>query len=71
MTVIESVPVREMVLAAAFVPPDGCAVVDTLHGEHDVARVQTLIEIDTCHDLMVSEPERLAQILVERCALYR
>ena len=29
--------------------------------------VQTLIEIDTCHDLMVSEPERLAEILVERC----
>jgi pimeloyl-ACP methyl ester carboxylesterase len=33
--------------------------------------VQTLIELDTCHDLMVSEPERLAQILIERCALYR
>jgi pimeloyl-ACP methyl ester carboxylesterase len=32
--------------------------------------VQTLIEIDTCHMLMVSEPERLAQILVERCRLY-
>ncbi len=24
-------------------------------------------EIDTCHDLMVSEPERLAEILVDRC----
>ena len=32
--------------------------------------VQTLIEIDTCHMLMVSEPERLAEILVERCRLY-
>lgn len=32
--------------------------------------VQTLIEIDTCHMLMVSEPERLAKILVERCRLY-
>jgi pimeloyl-ACP methyl ester carboxylesterase len=32
--------------------------------------VQTLIEIDTCHCLMVSEPERLAKILVERCRLY-
>jgi pimeloyl-ACP methyl ester carboxylesterase len=32
--------------------------------------VQTLIEIDTCHMLMVSEPQRLAKILVERCRLY-
>jgi len=32
--------------------------------------VQTLIEVDTCHMLMVSEPERLANILVERCQLY-
>jgi pimeloyl-ACP methyl ester carboxylesterase len=32
--------------------------------------VQTLIEIDTCHMVMVSEPERLAQVLVERCRLY-
>ena len=32
--------------------------------------VQTLIEIDTCHMLMVSEPERLAEILIERCQLY-
>jgi pimeloyl-ACP methyl ester carboxylesterase len=32
--------------------------------------VQALIEIDTCHMLMVSEPERLADILVERCRLY-
>jgi pimeloyl-ACP methyl ester carboxylesterase len=32
--------------------------------------VQTLIPMDTCHCPMVSEPERLAQILVERCRLY-
>jgi pimeloyl-ACP methyl ester carboxylesterase len=32
--------------------------------------VQEVIPIDTCHLLMVSEPERLAQILVERCRLY-
>ena len=32
--------------------------------------VQTLIPLDTCHGLMVSEPERLAQILVDRCRLY-
>jgi hypothetical protein len=38
--------------------------VDSLGG------VQTLFEVDTCHMLMVSEPERLAQILVERCRLY-
>ena len=27
----------------------------------------TVIPIDTCHDLMVSEPRRLAEILIERC----
>ena len=32
--------------------------------------VRTLIEIDTCHCLMVSEPKRLAEILVDRCRLY-
>jgi pimeloyl-ACP methyl ester carboxylesterase len=32
--------------------------------------VQTLIEIDTCHMLMVSEPQRLAEILIERFRLY-
>jgi hypothetical protein len=32
--------------------------------------VQTLIEIDTCYGLMVSEPERLAEVLVDRCRLY-
>jgi pimeloyl-ACP methyl ester carboxylesterase len=31
--------------------------------------VSTLIEMDTCHSLMVSEPQRLAEILVERCRL--
>ncbi len=147
--------VREMILAAAFVPPQGTAVVDTLPGpvgwyvrrivananegtlpkslaafafcngmtraqrkfnsQHfyaegpavavetvnrdgmpdDVPRtwimtlrdralpiksqrnsiaalggVQTLIPIDTCHNLMVSEPTRLAEILIERCRRY-
>lgn len=28
--------------------------------------VETIIPIDTCHDAMVSEPQRLAQILIER-----
>lgn len=32
--------------------------------------VDTLIPIDTCHDLMISEPRQLAEILVERCGLY-
>jgi len=32
--------------------------------------VQTLIEIDTCHMVMVSEPERLASVLVDRCRVY-
>jgi pimeloyl-ACP methyl ester carboxylesterase len=32
--------------------------------------VQTVIEMATCHDLMVSEPERLAEILVDRCRCY-
>ena len=147
--------VREMILAAAFVPPDGYAVVDTLPGvlgwyarryidkggvatlptalaalvfcngmtpaqrkfnldrfyaegpsvvvekvnrnamPDDVPRtwiltlrdralsqnaqrrsiaalggVQTLVPVDTCHNLMVSEPTRLAEILVERCRQY-
>jgi pimeloyl-ACP methyl ester carboxylesterase len=35
-----------------------------------VGGVQTLIEIDTCHCLMVSEPELLAETLVERCRLH-
>ncbi|MGA8328267.1 MAG: alpha/beta fold hydrolase [Mycobacterium sp.] len=29
--------------------------------------VQTLIPIDTCHDVMISEPRLLAEILIERC----
>jgi hypothetical protein len=35
-----------------------------------IGGVQTIIEMATCHDLMVSRPERLAEILVERCRLY-
>ena len=36
-----------------------------------IGGVQTVIEMNTCHDLMVSEPERLAEILVERCRRYQ
>jgi len=32
--------------------------------------VQTLIPVDTCHDLMISEPRLLAEILLQRCRLY-
>ena len=35
-----------------------------------IGGVQTLIPIDTCHDLMVSEPERLAEIFADRCRRY-
>jgi pimeloyl-ACP methyl ester carboxylesterase len=35
-----------------------------------IGGVQTIIEFDTCHCLMVSEPELLAETLVERCRLY-
>jgi pimeloyl-ACP methyl ester carboxylesterase len=35
-----------------------------------IGGVQTIIEMDTCHCPMVSEPERLAEILVDRCRLY-
>lgn len=31
--------------------------------------VQTLIPVDTCHDLMISRPRLLADILIERCRL--
>jgi hypothetical protein len=31
-----------------------------------IGGVQTVIPIDTCHDLMISEPNRLAEILVDR-----
>jgi pimeloyl-ACP methyl ester carboxylesterase len=32
--------------------------------------VDTVIPVDTCHNIMFSEPELLAQILVERCRRY-
>ena len=31
--------------------------------------VQEVIPVDACHDVMFSHPERLAQILLERCRL--
>jgi hypothetical protein len=33
--------------------------------------VHTMLPVDTCHNLMVSEPKLLAEILVERCRRYR
>jgi pimeloyl-ACP methyl ester carboxylesterase len=36
----------------------------------ELGGVSTLIEMDTCHFMMISEPEQLAGILVERCQLY-
>jgi pimeloyl-ACP methyl ester carboxylesterase len=35
-----------------------------------IGGVQTIIEMDTSHMLMITEPERLAEILVDRCRLY-
>ena len=35
-----------------------------------IGGVQTLIPVDTCHDLMISEPALLAEILIDRCRLY-
>jgi hypothetical protein len=35
-----------------------------------IGGVQTVIPIDTCHDLMVSEPERLAELFIERVAVH-
>jgi pimeloyl-ACP methyl ester carboxylesterase len=35
-----------------------------------IGGVQTMFPMDTCHLMMVSEPRRLAEILVERCRLY-
>ncbi len=32
--------------------------------------VQTLIPVDTCHDLMISEPGLLAEILIDRCRMH-
>jgi hypothetical protein len=32
-----------------------------------VGGVQEVIEMDTCHGVMVSVPDRLAKLLVERC----
>ncbi|OBI44792.1 alpha/beta fold hydrolase [Mycobacterium sp. E796] len=32
--------------------------------------VQTTVEVDTCHDLMISHPIRTAQILLDRCRQY-
>jgi len=39
-------------------------------GVEAIGGVQKLIPIDTCHGVMVSEPKRLAEILIERCRRY-
>ena len=31
--------------------------------------VDTVVCVDSCHDVMISEPRRLAEILIERCRL--
>jgi hypothetical protein len=36
-----------------------------------IGGVQTIVEMNTCHGLMVSEPKQLAEILVERCRRYQ
>jgi pimeloyl-ACP methyl ester carboxylesterase len=56
--------VREMVLAAAFVPPHGASVVDTLPG------IIGWYARRKAHNLMVSEPTLLAELLLERCRSY-
>jgi pimeloyl-ACP methyl ester carboxylesterase len=35
----------------------------------ELGGVDTVICVETCHDVMYSEPRRLAQILIERCRL--
>jgi hypothetical protein len=40
-------------------------------GIEAIGGVQTMIPMATCHDLMISEPRRLAEILVERCLAYQ
>ena len=29
--------------------------------------INDIVELDTCHDAMISEPEKLAQIIIDRC----
>jgi pimeloyl-ACP methyl ester carboxylesterase len=41
-----------------------------LHSIAALGGVQTLIPVDTCHDLMISEPALLAEILIDRCRLH-
>jgi hypothetical protein len=37
---------------------------------HALGGVDTMIPIATCHDVMISEPARLATILLERCLVW-
>jgi pimeloyl-ACP methyl ester carboxylesterase len=47
----------------------------SVSSQHDsiaaLGGVQTVISIDACHDVMISHPERLAQILIERSRLWQ
>ena len=53
-----------------FQPVDFVGVKEQRASIEAIGGVQTLIEIDTCRGLLVSEPERLAEILVDRCRLH-
>ena len=47
-----------------------CFAAHQLHSIAALGGVQTLIPVDTCHDLMISEPALLAEILLDRCRRY-
>ena len=47
----------------------GCSVSHQGGSIDAIGGVETIMPINTCHGLMVSEPERLAKILVERWRL--
>jgi pimeloyl-ACP methyl ester carboxylesterase len=46
----------------------------SVQSQHDsiaaLGGVQTVIPVDACHEVMISHPERLARILIERCRLH-
>lgn len=47
----------------------------SIRSQHDsitaLGGVQTVIPVDACHEVMISHPELLAQILIQRCRLHR
>jgi pimeloyl-ACP methyl ester carboxylesterase len=46
----------------------------SVRSQHDsiaaLGGVQTVIEIDACHEVMISHPEQLAHLLIDRCREY-